>query len=133
MALSSAPLFVAKLLAGGMSGALLQSLCPAEPCEGGRLLWLIIGLVTASSPVLIFLCARCIEGPARTGADEDGTELRGADSAAAAAVAPACTCSSTLGSLGGGANGFSTSATSRRASKPLAADDERARNDWAES
>ena len=36
MALSSAPLFVAKLLAGGMSGALLEAHCDKEPCEGGR-------------------------------------------------------------------------------------------------
>lgn len=64
MALSSAPLFVAKLLAGGMSGQLLEAFCPAPPCAAGRTVWLVIGLVTASSPVLLLLCAPCIEGPA---------------------------------------------------------------------
>ena len=62
MALSSAPLFVAKLLAGGMSGVLLEDFCPAEPCEGGRILWLIIGLVTAISPVMLFACSSVITG-----------------------------------------------------------------------
>jgi dipeptide/tripeptide permease len=90
MALSSAPLFVAKLLAGGMSGALLETFCPAEPfgCAGGRTLWLIVGLVTATSPVLLFACSRCIQPPGgdTTSAAEDGddVELRAADSAAGA-------------------------------------------------
>ncbi len=101
MALSSAPIFLAKLLAGGMSGALLQSYCPGPPCEGGRTLWLIIGLVTASSPVLLFACSRCIAGPdstSRRAAAEEGDEvgaraeaemgLRTADSAASPSPSP---------------------------------------------
>jgi POT family proton-dependent oligopeptide transporter len=76
MALSSAPLFVAKLLAGGMSGVLLEEFCPAAPCDGGRLLWLIIGGVTAVSPVLLFACSSCITGGRdRRQAEDDDVEL----------------------------------------------------------
>ena len=74
-ALSSAPLFVAQLPTGMLSGALLSRFCPAEaeaacepgspppppgfsprPCQG-KPLWAIIGMVTLASPLLITLAA----------------------------------------------------------------------------
>lgn len=59
MALSSAPLFLAKLPAGFLSGFLLQRYCP-EYLEAGEVrqsktMWLIIGLTTAVSPLLMSL------------------------------------------------------------------------------
>jgi Dipeptide/tripeptide permease len=56
MALSSAPLFLAKLPVGMMSGYLLQKFCPEEGERNSRIMWLIIGLTTASSPILLTLC-----------------------------------------------------------------------------
>ena len=74
-ALSSAPLFVAQLPTGMLSGALLSRFCPAEaeaacepgspppppgfsprPCQG-KPLWAIIGMVTLASPLLITVAA----------------------------------------------------------------------------
>lgn len=60
MALSSAPLFLAKLPVGFLSGYLLQKYCPETLEEGeerhSQTMWLIIGLLTASSPVLMTCC-----------------------------------------------------------------------------
>lgn len=60
MALSSAPLFLAKLPVGILSGVLLQKYCPETLEEGeerhSRMMWLIIGLLTATSPVLLTCC-----------------------------------------------------------------------------
>ena len=53
MALSSAPLFLAKLPVGFMSGFLLQKYCPAEGARQSKTMWLIIGATTASSPILM--------------------------------------------------------------------------------
>lgn len=53
MALSSAPLFLAKLPVGMMSGYLLQKYCPEEGPRNSKVMWLIIGATTASSPVLL--------------------------------------------------------------------------------
>lgn len=53
MALSSAPLFLAKLPVGFMSGLLLERYCPEEGPRNSKMMWLIIGLTTASSPVLL--------------------------------------------------------------------------------
>lgn len=53
MALSSAPLFLAKLPVGFLSGYLLKKYCPEEGERHSREMWLIIGLLTASSPVLL--------------------------------------------------------------------------------
>lgn len=56
MALSSAPLFLAKLPVGVMSGYLLQKYCPEEGERQSKMMWLIIGLTTAVSPILLTLC-----------------------------------------------------------------------------
>ena len=53
MALSSAPLFLAKLPVGFMSGYLLQEFCPSEGERRSKLMWLIIGVTTASSPIFM--------------------------------------------------------------------------------
>ena len=60
MALASAPNFAARLTVGGLSGALLTAYCPDEThCDGQRL-WLTIGLMTISSPILMLLLRRVI-------------------------------------------------------------------------
>jgi MFS family permease len=56
MALSSAPLFLAKLPVGMLSGYLLQKYCPEDGQRNSKLMWLIIGLMTASSPILLTMC-----------------------------------------------------------------------------
>lgn len=59
-ALSSAPLFLAKLPVGLMSGYLLQEYCPEEGERRSRLMWSIIAATTATSPVLMTLFWRFI-------------------------------------------------------------------------
>ena len=59
-ALSSAPLFLAKLPVGFMSGYLLERYCPEEGERRSKLMWFIIGATTASSPVLMTLFWRFI-------------------------------------------------------------------------
>jgi MFS family permease len=65
MALSSAPLFLAKLPVGILSGVLLQKYCPETLEEGeagevvqrhSRTMWFIIGSLTATSPILLTCC-----------------------------------------------------------------------------
>jgi POT family proton-dependent oligopeptide transporter len=56
MALSNAPLFLAKLPVGMLSGVLLQKYCPIEGERHSQKMWLIIGLLTVSSPVLMTVC-----------------------------------------------------------------------------
>jgi len=53
LALSSAPLFLAKLPVGFMSGYLLQEYCPKEGERDSKTMWLIIGLTTILSPILM--------------------------------------------------------------------------------
>jgi len=60
MALSTAPLFLAKLPVGMLSGILLQTYCPSEGERHSQKMWLIIGLMTASSPVLLTVCWKYI-------------------------------------------------------------------------
>ncbi len=80
MALSAAPMFVAKLMVGGMSGYMLAGYCPQTPtcdgelmegaCEGvvahttcqGEIMWFVIGLMTISSPLLILFFKKIIQG-----------------------------------------------------------------------
>jgi hypothetical protein len=64
MALSSAPLFLAKLPVGFLSGLLLQRYCPPILEDGevrhSQTMWLIIGLLTASSPIFMTCCWKYI-------------------------------------------------------------------------
>mmetsp|Transcript_8172 Transcript_8172/g.17666 ORF Transcript_8172/g.17666 Transcript_8172/m.17666 type:complete len:682 (-) Transcript_8172:184-2229(-) len=66
MALSSAPLFLAKLPVGFLSGVLLQKYCPETMAEGevrhSKTMWWIIGLTTIVSPILITLLWGYISG-----------------------------------------------------------------------
>lgn len=66
MALSSAPLFLAKLPVGFLSGVLLQRYCPEYLEEGevrhSKTMWLIIGLSTIFSPIMITLLWGYISG-----------------------------------------------------------------------
>jgi POT family proton-dependent oligopeptide transporter len=69
MALSSAPLFLAKLPVGVISGVLLQKYCPENLEEGeerhSKTMWLIIGLMSISSPLLITFFWSYISGGER--------------------------------------------------------------------
>lgn len=60
MALSSAPLFLAKLPVGFLSGYLLQQYCPPEGQRRSKFMWLIIGVTTATSPILMTIFWRFI-------------------------------------------------------------------------
>ena len=66
MALSSAPLFLAKLPVGFLSGLLLQRYCPEHLEEGevrhSKTMWMIIGLSTIVSPIMITLFWGYISG-----------------------------------------------------------------------
>lgn len=63
MALSSAPIFAAKLPVGAVSGWLLATYCPAEGSRNSSVMWLIIWLLTLSSPILITITQRWIREP----------------------------------------------------------------------
>jgi len=53
VALSNAPMFLAKLPAGMLSGYLLQRFCPEEGVRESRIMWFIIGCVTVISPIML--------------------------------------------------------------------------------
>ncbi|OSX72846.1 hypothetical protein BU14_0400s0005 [Porphyra umbilicalis] len=61
--LASAPLFLTKLLTGGMSGALLSAYCALKPppVRRTRLMWAIIGGVAVSSPVAMAALRRFLD------------------------------------------------------------------------
>lgn len=61
MALASAPNFAAKLAVGGLSGTLLANLCPSEGHCNGQMMWLAVGCMTVTSPILMLILRRCIE------------------------------------------------------------------------
>lgn len=79
MALSSAPLFLAKLPVGMISGVLLQKYCPEHLEDGeerhSKTMWLIIGLMSISSPLLITFFWSYISGGER-GAGNSNTATR---------------------------------------------------------
>lgn len=68
-ALASAPLFAAKIPVGLMSGYLLHTYLPEEdengdqPHQRPKTMWLIIGLMTITSPLLITMFDTCIREP----------------------------------------------------------------------
>jgi hypothetical protein len=74
MALSSAPLFLAKLPVGFMSGYLLQKYCPEEGERHSKTMWFIIGATTATSPILLTLFWSYVSK--RDDDDDKYTELR---------------------------------------------------------
>lgn len=62
-ALAAAPLFAAKVPVGLLSGYLLSTFCPENGPNHGQTMWLIIGLVTLTSPILITLFEKYIREP----------------------------------------------------------------------
>eukprot|EP00164_Ancoracysta_twista_P016778 GFYU01028312.1.p1 GENE.GFYU01028312.1~~GFYU01028312.1.p1 ORF type:complete len:501 (-),score=125.29 GFYU01028312.1:126-1628(-) len=60
-ALASAPMFVATLLVGGLSGNLIAEYVPEHGPRNSRMMWFIVGAVTISSPILICLLKSTIE------------------------------------------------------------------------
>mmetsp|Transcript_12510 Transcript_12510/g.30189 ORF Transcript_12510/g.30189 Transcript_12510/m.30189 type:complete len:690 (-) Transcript_12510:3672-5741(-) len=79
MALTSAPLFLAKLPVGFLSGLLLQRYCPEDGERNSQVMWLIIGLITATSPVFMTCCWRYISQKPNEDEEPDNvnyTELR---------------------------------------------------------
>ena len=70
LALSSAPLFLAKLPVGFLSGLLLQRYCPENLEEGevrhSKTMWMIIGVSTIVSPIMITLLWGYISGGGTT-------------------------------------------------------------------
>ena len=74
-ALSSAPLFLAKLPVGFLSGLLLQRYCPENLEEGevrhSKTMWMIIGISTIVSPIMITLLWGYISGGGGTAKTND--------------------------------------------------------------
>jgi MFS family permease len=62
-ALAAAPLFAAKIPVGLLSGYLLNTYCPEGGPNRGQVMWLIIGLVTLTSPILVTLLEKVIREP----------------------------------------------------------------------
>ena len=77
MALSSAPLFLAKLPVGFLSGLLLQKYCPEHVEEGevrrSKTMWLIIGLISILSPICITVFWGYISGGEYGRKNENGS------------------------------------------------------------
>lgn len=75
MSLAALPMFIAKPLNGWLSGFLLTRYCPKDVMEGivsgatdfansPEMMWLILGLISISSPILVVLLRKVIENPA---------------------------------------------------------------------
>jgi hypothetical protein len=62
-ALSAAPLFAAKIPVGLLSGYLIQTYLPEDGVKDGQTMWLIIGLLTLSSPICVTLLEPWIREP----------------------------------------------------------------------
>lgn len=62
-ALATMPLFLAKFPVGFLSGFLLNKYMPEGGTTNGKMLWLIIGIVTLSSPVSVCLLEKWIREP----------------------------------------------------------------------
>merc|ERR1712014_432546 len=59
-AMGSAPIFLAKLPAGMLSGYLLQEHCPKEGPRNSEMMWWIIFLITIPAPLLLTLFQSCL-------------------------------------------------------------------------
>ena len=59
-ALATIPLFAAKIISGSLSGFLLDEYCPGHAnCDAGWFIWVIVGCITVSSPLLLLATCRC--------------------------------------------------------------------------
>jgi hypothetical protein len=64
MALTSAPLFFASMIAGVLSGSLLENYCPEDGHIGQCwVVWLAVTILAVSSPILLILFRSCIDQP----------------------------------------------------------------------
>jgi POT family proton-dependent oligopeptide transporter len=61
MALASSPMFIATLMTGATSGFFLETFCPEKGPKESWKMWLLIGLITLTSPILLFLLKHKIE------------------------------------------------------------------------
>jgi MFS family permease len=61
MALASSPMFIATLVTGATSGFFLETFCPEKGPKESWKMWLLIGLITFSSPILLFFFKNRIE------------------------------------------------------------------------
>ena len=61
MALASSPMFVATLITGATSGMLLESFCPEKGVKQSWKMWTLIGMLTITSPILLYLFKNKIE------------------------------------------------------------------------
>merc|ERR1719330_433207 len=60
VAMGSAPIFLAKLPVGILSGYLLEEFCPKEGPRNSEMMWWIIFLITIPAPLLLTLCKSCL-------------------------------------------------------------------------
>lgn len=65
MGLSSLPMFLAKMVVGGMSGWMLAKWCPETGPRQSQLMWLVIGMLTLAGPMAILALRRVIEPPVK--------------------------------------------------------------------
>lgn len=61
MALASSPMFIATLITGATSGMFLEAFCPEKGPKQSWKMWSLIGLITLTSPVLLFFLKSKIE------------------------------------------------------------------------
>ena len=70
-ALAAAPLFAAKIPVGLLGGYLLETYMPETGPRQPKMLWLVILLATASSPVCLTLFESCVRQPSQSDNKED--------------------------------------------------------------
>jgi dipeptide/tripeptide permease len=61
MALASSPMFLATLITGATSGMLLETFCPETGKKESWKMWMLIGVITITSPILLYLLKDKIE------------------------------------------------------------------------
>jgi POT family proton-dependent oligopeptide transporter len=61
MALASSPMFIATLITGATSGVFLENFCPEKGIRESWKMWMIIGLITITSPILLYFYKDKIE------------------------------------------------------------------------
>lgn len=78
-ALASAPIFAAQVPVGLLSGYLVSTYLPQDGSRrDGKTLWLIICLLTLTSPVLITVCERWIREPSPSKRDDEADKVHAA-------------------------------------------------------
>lgn len=76
MALASSPMFIATLITGATSGMLLESFCPEKGVKHSWKMWSLIGIITLTSPLLLFIFKKKIEITEDELTDERAEKLR---------------------------------------------------------